>query len=257
MTTLTAHQLTLAYAGRDVLRDFSLHTTGGVLGLVGPNGSGKTTALRALAGLHRPRCGEICLDGRNVTRMSALERARQIALVPQGETHTWPLTVRDVTLLGRAAHRGWLLPFSRTDHAAVDRALDQTGLTALQSQRLDKLSGGERQRTLIARALAQEAQVLLLDEPTASLDIRFQIQILDLVRCLAIESKLLVVIAIHDLTLAARTCDRLMLLHQGRVFASGAPPNVLTTENLSHVFGLDGEIYRDPRGQWALSVMPK
>jgi iron complex transport system ATP-binding protein len=183
-----------------------------------------------------------------------MERARQIALVPQGETHTWPLTVRDVTLLGRAAHRGWLLPFLRADHAAVDQALDQTGLMALQSQRLDKLSGGERQRTLIARALAQEARVLLLDEPTASLDIRFQIQILELVRCLAMERKLLVVIAIHDLSLAARTCDRLMLLHQGQVFAQGAPPDVLTAQNLSHVFGLDGEIYRDPRGQWALSV---
>ncbi len=255
MTQLVARDLTLAYKHRAVIEHVSLAVSGGsVLGLIGPNGAGKTTILRALAGLSQPRCGSVLLNDRDVTRMSAAGRARQIGLVPQGERHAWALTVGEMTLLGRAAHRGWLLPFSAADHAAVARALSQAGLLPLRGRSLDCLSGGERQRALIARALAQEPTVLLLDEPTANLDLRYQIEILSLVRQLASERKLAVVIAIHDLTLAARYCDCLALLSGGSIFASGTPPSVLTPENLMSVFGVTGQLYNDPSGQWAVSV---
>ena len=255
MTQLVAHDLTLAYKRQTVVEHVNLTVSGGrVLGLIGPNGAGKTTILRALAGLSQPRHGNVLLNGRDVTRMSAPERARQIGLVPQGERHAWALTVDEMVLLGRAPHRGWLLPFSAADHAAVECALSQTGLLPLRGRPLDCLSGGERQRALIARALAQEPAVLLLDEPTANLDLRYQMEILGLVRQLATERKLVVVIAIHDLTLAARYCDCLALLSCGGIFASGAPQAVLTSENLMSVFGVAGQLYSDPSGQWAVSA---
>lgn len=255
MTQLTADYLALAYNGQTVVRDVSLSVSSGeVLGLIGPNGSGKTSVLRALAGLHRPACGVVSLDGRDVSRLPVAERARAIGLVPQGENYAWPLIVDEVVLLGRAAHRGWLLPFSGADAAVVEHALVSTSLMALRQRRIDQLSGGEHQRTLIARALAQEPKVLLLDEPTANLDLHYQMQILNLVSRLASDHQLAVVIAIHDLTLAARYCDRLMLLRDGQVFACDAPNSVLTPENLQTVFGIDAELYRDPHGQWALSV---
>jgi iron complex transport system ATP-binding protein len=255
MMELVATNLTLAYKRQAVVHNLSLAVSGGsVLGLIGPNGSGKTTVLRALVGLSRPRCGSVSLDGRDVSRIIAAERARQIGFVPQGETHAWALTVQEMVLLGRAPHRGWLLPFSAADHAAVECALSQMGLLSLRDRPIDKLSGGERQRTLIARALAQEPKVLLLDEPTANLDLRYQIQILDLVSRLAADHQLAVVVAIHDLTLAARYCDCLMLLRTGQVHACGAPDIVLTPENLQAVFGIDAELYHDPRGQWTISA---
>ena len=255
MTQLVAHDLTLAYKRQTVIEHVNLAvSSGSVLGLIGPNGSGKTTILRALAGLSQPRCGNVLLNDRNVTRMSHAERARQIGLVPQGERHAWALTVDEMVLLGRAPHRGWLLPFSAADLAIVECVLSQTGLLPLRDRPLDRLSGGERQRALISRALAQEPAVLLLDEPTANLDLRYQMEILGLVRQLATERKLAVVIAIHDLTLAARYCDCLALLADGGIFASGAPQAVLTPENLMSVFGVAGQLYNDPSGQWAVSA---
>jgi iron complex transport system ATP-binding protein len=263
MTHLIAEHLTLAYNGHTVVHNLSLNVSGGeVLGLIGPNGSGKTTVLRALAGLRQPSprrstgavCGTAYLDDRDVHRLSSAERARGIGLVPQGETYAWPLTVGEVVLLGRSPHRGWLLPFSSVDYAAVERALIQTDLITLRERRVDQLSGGEYQRTLIARALAQEPKVLLLDEPTANLDFRYQMQILNMVSRLAADHQLAVVVAIHDLRLAARYCDRLTLLRAGQAFASGTAPVVFTPENLRAVFGIDAELYRDPHGQWAISV---
>ena len=174
--------------------------------------------------------------------------------MPQGETNVWPLAVEEIVMLGRAPHRGWLMPMSRTDRKAVDRALARAGLSELRGRLINKLSGGERQRVMIARALAQEPSILLLDEPTANLDVRHQIQVLDLVRQLVDSGSLTAILAIHDLSLAARYCDRLVLLHEGCEYAVGSPEEVLTTENLRVVYGVDAELYRDPYGQWALSV---
>ena len=181
-------------------------------------------------------------------------RARAIGLVPQGEAHAWSLPVEEVVRLGRAPHRGWLLPYSQDDRDIVNTILDHTGLDELRHRPIDKLSGGERQRVMIARALAQEPRVLLLDEPTANLDIHHENQVLSLVRDLVNNRKLTAVLAIHNLGLAAQFCDRLLLLHNKRAYAVGKPEEVLTPENLRDVFGIEGALYRDPFGQWALSV---
>lgn len=258
MTHLQAERISIAYNGKSVVNDLSLSVSAGeVIGLIGPNGAGKTSVLRGLAGLHPLRSGQALLDGRNVHCLAPSERARSIGYVPQGETHTWSLTVEEVVLLGRAPHRGWLLPYSSTDRATAEKAITQTDLLHLRTRPVDKLSGGERQRTLIARALAQEARILLLDEPTANLDFRFQMQVLDLARELASKHGLAVLVAIHDLGMAARYCDRLVLIADGREFVSGAPEDVFTPQNLQTVFGVQGQLYRDPLGQWAISAKRK
>jgi iron complex transport system ATP-binding protein len=255
MTHLQADHITIAYNSRTVVNNLSLSVREGeVIGLIGPNGAGKTSVLRGLAGLHPLRSGKALLDGRDVRELSALERARVIGFVPQGEHYVWNLTVEEIVLLGRAAHRGWLLPYSATDRAMVENVLAQTDLLGLRTRPVDKLSGGERQRTLIARVLAQEARVLLLDEPTANLDFRFQMQVFDLARQLAYGSGLAILVAIHDLGMAARYCDRLLLLSDGHEFASGTAPQVFTPQNMQTIFGVHGELYRDPHGQWAISA---
>jgi len=255
MIRLTADRVTFAYNGHPVICELSLTVAEGELvGLIGPNGAGKTTALRVLAGQRIPGAGTVLLDNRNVGGLSSLARARQIGLVPQGESLAWPLTVEEIVALGRAAHRGWLLSLSALDREVIAWALACTNLTEFRDRPMDKLSGGERQRTLIARALAQQTAVLLLDEPTANLDIHHQLQVLDLVHELVNTRKLAAVLAIHDLTLAARYCDRLVLLHAGCVIASGSPEAVLTPDNLRTAFGVQAELYRNPSGQWSLNV---
>ncbi len=255
MIQLEAKGLTLAYGARLVLQDLDLQLSSGeVLGLIGPNGAGKTTLMRALAGLIAPRRGQVRLAGQDIARLDRRARARLLAWVPQRESSAWSLTVRQMVQLGRAPHRGWFLPYTGEDRRIVEEALQRTGLLPLQARTVDTLSGGEFQRVLLARALAQKPRVLLLDEPTASLDVHHQIDILDRVQELAAGEGLAVVMAIHDLNLAARYCSRLLLLHEGRVWGSGPPRQVLTPENLHAVFGVRARLYRDPWGQWAVSV---
>jgi len=255
MKILRTDQLDLGYNGKMVVKGLhmSIHQ-GEMVGLIGPNGAGKTTVLRALAGLLKPRNGQVYYQKQSISSLRAQDRARNISLVPQREAFVWPLLVEDIVQLGRAPHRGWFLPFSSSDVSVVNRVLHLTGLSRLRKRSINKLSGGEFQRVMIARALAQEPEVLLLDEPTSNLDIHHQIHVFDLVRKLVDEKHMSVVVAIHDLALAARYCDRLVLLHKGKQCAVGTPEEVLTSENLQTVFGVRASLYRDPLGYWALSV---
>lgn len=253
---LRVDRLNFGYNGRLVLQDIWLEIRPGQMtALLGPNGAGKSTLLRLLNGTLKPSAGQITLNGVNLYRLSPRQTARQIALVEQAAKLAWPYTVTQVLKLGRFPYRGWLAPYTHQDLEIVQQVLHQTDLWPLRHRPLHTLSGGERQRALIARALAQQPRILLLDEPSSNLDINHQLKLLEFVQSLAVEHNLAVVIAIHDLAMAARYCHRLMVLHQGRVHADGPPEQVLTPALLKEVFGVAAQLYRDPfHQQWALSV---
>jgi len=257
---LQAKALACTYANgrsKTVLKDvnLSLHR-GELVGLIGPNGSGKTTLLRALARLLPAQTGHVILDGQNIWQLPARQVAQKIGHVPQSATTAWPYSVEHVVRMGRFPHRSWLAPFNQRDSAAVENALTHLNLQPLRHRALNTLSGGEQQRVLIARALAQDPTVMLLDEPIANLDINHQHHALLMVRELVQNCRLAALMAIHDLGLAARYCDRLILLDRQQIVAEGRPQEVLRDENLRSAFGVEAQLYRDPLGQWALSVRP-
>ena len=229
---------------------------GELVGLIGPNGAGKTTLLRALSRVLRPERGQILLKGRDIWQLSARQVAREIGRVPQTAHSAWPYPVEQVVQMGRFPHHSWLTPLNGQDAAIVESVMSRLELKPLRRRTLDTLSGGEQQRVLIARALAQQPAILLLDEPIANLDINHQHQVLGLIQDLAETSGLAIFMAIHDLELAARYCHRLMLLHRGQIWAAGQPAEVLQDDHMQAVFGIDSRLYRDPLGHWALMVRP-
>ncbi|HEY1317949.1 MAG TPA: ABC transporter ATP-binding protein [Gaiella sp.] len=233
MTAISARAITVRLGGRPVVRDVDLDVPGGAwVGLIGPNGAGKTTLLRALAGLV-PHAGTIALHGRPTADLTRRDWSRAIAVVPQEPvTPPW-LTVAEYVLLGRTPHLGRLARESTEDRRAVARTLARLELLEYRDRLLGTLSGGERQRVVVARALAQEARIVLLDEPTAALDIGHQQQALELLDALRAESELTLVAAMHDLTLAAQYADRMVLLHDGRIAADGPPEEILTQETIA------------------------
>jgi iron complex transport system ATP-binding protein len=221
-----------------VLHDVSLRVEPGeMLALIGPNGAGKSTILRVAAGVLRPSRGRVCIDGDDVGKLPAKERARRVAVVPQDGPVPSGLFVREMVALGRTPYVRLLLGPTAHDRAAVDNALASVGIGELADRRVDELSGGERQRVILARALAQEPRLLLLDEPTANLDLHHQVAMLELVRGLSREQGLAVVAAVHDLQLAALYCDRVILLSKGEVVSHGSPESVLTPPLLLETFG--------------------
>lgn len=205
-------------------------------GIVGPNGSGKTTLLRTMNALVAPARGTVLLEGRELSTMSPQQVASVVASVPQRAGSGFGFTVRDIVLMGRTPHLPPLAGETARDLAVARQAMERTGTWPLADRPVDTLSGGEFQRVLVARALAQEPRVLLLDEPTAHLDIRFQLEIMDLLSGLR-GGEFTVVAALHDLNLAAAYCDRLVLLDRGRIAAMGTPGEVLTPSRLAQIYG--------------------
>lgn len=254
---LKLHQLDFGYNNHPILHNISLEIKAGqIVALLGANGVGKSTLLRMMNGTLKPGSGWVELNGQNLQHLSTRQMARQIALVEQVSKLAWPYTVTQILKLGRFPHRGWFAPYNPQDVAIVEQVLQQTDLWELRQRPLNKLSAGERQRVLVARALVQQPKILLLDEPSSNLDIHHQLKLLNFVRSLATEQNLAVVIAIHDLALAARYCPRLVVLHQGRIHADGPTEAVLNPTLLKEVFGVQAQLYRDPfHQQWALSVV--
>ena len=242
-----AEGLSLAVPRRWLVRDVSLRLAAGRLtGLIGPNGAGKSTLLRALAGILTPTRGRVVLLGTDLAVLGPPEVARRLARMAQQPPAVEGLTALDVVLMGRYAHHpGWRE--RRQDLDAARLAMQLTATAALADQPYETLSGGERQRVLLARALAQETAVLLLDEPTASLDLTFQLSMLELVRDLTRQRRLGTLIALHDLSLAARFCDEILLLSGGRLVAAGPPEAVIRPEYLRRVFGIEAIVERHPR----------
>jgi iron complex transport system ATP-binding protein len=227
----------------------------GLVGILGPNGSGKTTLLRVLAGVLRPSAGRVTLDGRDLHSLARSHIARRLAMVPQ-ETHVaFDYSVLEVALMGRYPHLGAFELEGPRDLAIAREALAATGTGWLERRPFDTLSGGEKQRVVIASALAQAADVMLLDEPTASLDLGYQVEVASLVRRLNRERQMTVVIATHDLNFAAALCDRLVLLREGRVMASGKAAEVLTPDRIAELYGVEAEVrYHEAAGH--VTVVP-
>lgn len=220
---------------------------GEVVGLVGRNGAGKTTLLRIAAGTLTPDAGRVLLDGRAIASIERRARARQVALVPQDTQVPFPFSVAELVLMGRTPHLGFLGFENAHDLAVARGAMQRMGIAALADRAVPTLSGGERQLAVVARALAQEPNLLLLDEPTAFLDLRHRLEVLEIVRALAAGGASALVVS-HDLGLAARFCDRLVLLGEGCILASGAPREVLVPETLRAAFGIEASIVLAPDG---------
>ncbi len=236
-----------------VLKDLSFRIERGeVLGVIGPNGSGKTTLLKLLYRLLSPQKGEILFELLPMKKMDRSDIAKRIAVVAQ-ETHLlFPFSVLETVLMGRAPHLGSLLFEREIDLKIAKRAMEWTETLALSDRPMDELSGGERKRVFIARALAQEPEVILLDEPTANLDIHHQIEFLDLILTLNRERGLTIVMASHEMNIASEFCDRLLFLQGGRIYRMGTPEEVITKENIEEVYGC--EVYVD---QHPISGMPR
>lgn len=239
MNLMEIEDLGFAYDGTWVLRGVTFRVAQGeFMGILGPNGAGKSTLLRLMDGLLTPREGRVLLEGRPVHTMKRREVARHIAVVPQGQAVDFAFRVAEIVLMGRSPHlRTWSFEGEK-DLAVVRRVMEQTDTLALAERTLDRLSGGERQRVLIARALAQEPRILLLDEPTAYLDIRHQVEILNLLKKLNNINGLTVVAVTHDINLASLYCDRIVILDRGGIRADGRPGEILTTQNIEAVYGV-------------------
>ncbi|MEU1144379.1 ABC transporter ATP-binding protein [Streptomyces sp. NPDC005863] len=246
---LAATGVTVAYDGVDVVHDASMTLrSGDVTVLVGPNGSGKSTLLRTLARLQRARTASLVIDGAtDGLALGPREFSRHVALLTQGRPTPSGLTVRDVVEFGRYPHRGRWGKADPGGRAAVDRALALTGVTELAERGAEHLSGGQLQRVWLAGCLAQETGVLLLDEPTNHLDLRYQVELLDLMRDLADDHGIAVGAVLHDLDQAAAVADRILLLRAGRIVAHGAPEDVLTPELLTDTYGIRVDVDSDPR----------
>ncbi|MEL5953425.1 ABC transporter ATP-binding protein [Streptomyces sp. CLV115] len=252
--TLNGHDLVLRYGGTPVVHGVSLTLEPGrATALVGPNGSGKSTLLRALARLHPVEDGRVTLGARDghperaAALLSARRFAREVTLFSQSRPAPQGLTVSEVVAFGRHPYRRRFSGLSPDDRSAVDHAMDVTGVRDMADRPAGELSGGEVQRVWLAACLAQDTGVVLLDEPTNHLDLRYQIETLDLVRDLVEEHGVAVGIVLHDLDHATRVADTLVLMRSGRVYAAGAPVDVLTAQNIGEVYDIRVEVEADPR----------
>jgi iron-siderophore transport system ATP-binding protein len=253
-TRLAARNATYGYDGRVISDDLTIEIPdGSFTAIVGPNACGKSTLLRALSRLLTPRSGSVLLDGEDIARLPGREVARKIGLLSQTSTAPDGLTVEELVAHGRYPHQSLLRRWDAADEAAVTRAMAVTGIDDLAQRRLDELSGGQRQRAWIAMVLAQETDILLLDEPTTYLDIAHQAEVLDLCQDLNRSGHTLVAV-LHDLNHACRYATHLVAMKKGQIVAAGPPEELITSDLIGEVFGLDSYILRDPHSGTPLVV---
>lgn len=240
--SLSVDDVTVEIAGREIVKGISLSTDGEILGLIGPNGSGKSTILRTVYRMLRPTTGSVTAGERDVWKSTPREAARVTAAVVQDAPSDLELTVAECVATGRIAHSRIFGSERQEDLLAIKLAMKRAGVSDFSDRDMSTLSGGERQRVQLARALAQEPRILVLDEPTNHLDIRFQLEMMALIRTLGVTT----LITLHDLNLAAAYCDRLAVISDGRVIASGTPADILTPELLHDVFGIRAQSITNP-----------
>ncbi len=240
---LKINDIVFGYNSIPVLNGVSFELAPGeVLSIVGPNGTGKSTLLRCMNGLMRPDKGDIFLGNENLGTMKRLQIAQNLGYVPQSFETVFPLKVLDMVLLGRQPHVAWKR--TRQDLEKAYAALYLTGIENLAMRSFSEISGGQQQKVIIARALAQEARILLLDEPTSNLDIMHQLEVMELIKDLVSAMALAAVVSVHDLNLAARYSDRVLMLHQGRIVAAGDPMSVFTRDNIAVVYHVEARVDR-------------
>ncbi|GAA5228699.1 ABC transporter ATP-binding protein [Paeniglutamicibacter antarcticus] len=244
---LRVEGVTLGYDGEDIVHRLSLAVPdGAVTSIIGPNGCGKSTLLRAMARLMVPRSGRVLLDGQPLQAQPTRSVATRLGMLPQNPTAPAGLTVADLVSRGRNPRQRWYQQFSLGDERVVAGALEATGIAALADVPLDELSGGQRQRAWISMVLAQETDIVLLDEPTSFLDLAHQVELLELVQRLNREHGRTIVMVLHDISLAARYSDHMVAMRQGRIHSQGSPAEVVTERGLLEIFGLSAQVVTDP-----------
>lgn len=247
MNTLSAIHLTLAYDSATIITDLSLTIRHGeITALVGANGCGKSTLLRGISRLLKPRAGQVVLDGQDIWTLPTKTLAQRVGILPQSPVAPEGLTVHELVAQGRYPHQGWLQQWSAQDERAADDAMRITGVREYADRPVDTLSGGQRQRAWIAMTLAQDSDMILLDEPTTFLDLAYQMEVLDLLHDLNRERGKTIVMVLHDLNHACRYADRVIAVKDGAIAAQGAPADVVTERMVREVFGIDCQIIADP-----------
>jgi iron complex transport system ATP-binding protein len=255
---IETNNLAGGYLGKQVVKEINITLQKGEwLSFIGANGSGKSTLLKLMSRLLVPQAGVVLLDGKEIHNQPASLVAQKLALLPQQQTIPSGLTVWQLVALGRTPHQDWWQwQLNSDDRIQVDRALELTGITDFSNRSVENLSGGERQRAFLALALAQNPQILLLDEPTTYLDIRYQLELLDLLRKLNQEENLSIITVLHDVNLAARYSSRIALLSEGIIYDLGTPEDVLTPPNLANILGVDVAIMQTPVGLQICPISP-
>lgn len=258
MSILSAKNVSYTYpaTGQSALDGVSLDVQAGeVFVLLGANGAGKSTLLKSLSGLLRPSHGDVMLEQQSIYRLPRREVAKRVALMPQFESMESELTVREVVRLGRIPHRGWWMPTTQEDERIVNESIQTMDLVDLQNRAVSRLSGGQWRRVILARALAQQAKCLVLDEPITGLDWKYQIEALRQIQSIAKQNSVAAILSLHDLNLASMFADRIALLLKGRLMAEGSPQSVLTPKNIETVFGHGCQVFTHSDAEYPI-VLP-
>lgn len=244
-----------SYGSVPVLKDVCIELSESeMLGVVGPNGAGKSTLIRCIDRILKPQRGIILLDERDIKEMRLMELAKKMGYIPQSTSQIFPATVFDTVLMGRRPHLGWRS--SEKDTEKVLEMLQLLNIEEFAMRDINELSGGQQQKVFIARALTQEPDVLLLDEPTSNLDIRHQLEVMDIVKTIVREKELSAIMAIHDLNLASRYADRIIMMNEGSIFAAGNPVSVLTPANIKHVYCVEAEVNNNNGRPYIVPIRP-
>lgn len=253
--SLEAHKLSFAYGKTSILKDISFTLNHGeILGVIGPNGAGKSTLVKLLTRILKANTGSISLNEKDLRTYSRLELAKHMAVVPQASDLPEAFTAQEIVMMGRTPHLGFLSNESDADYVLVEKMMRRTNVWQFANRSINALSGGEKQRVLLARALVQEPQYLLLDEPTNHLDLRYQVEVLQYVKA-EVKEGVGALVVLHDLNLALRVCQRLLVLHKGMIVAEGKPEDILNTALIENVYGAQVNVFKQPdTGQ--VVVMP-
>ncbi|SFM27205.1 ABC transporter ATP-binding protein [Methanolobus profundi] len=242
MVTVNINEICFGYSSTKILDNVSVDIDrSSFVSIVGPNGAGKSTLLKCVNKLLEPGSGMIIVDNNNVQEMKRMEVARNVAYVPQSSNRVFPTTVFETVMMGRRPHLGWFS--NETDKERVWQILEEMGLDDLALRNFDELSGGQQQKILIARALAQETGVILLDEPTSNLDIWHQLDVMENVRSLVNNKNVTALMVVHDLNMASKYSDRILMMKNGKIVSAGDPASVLTCENIENVYGVEAHVH--------------